>query len=66
MNEVFIKNNKLTGAQKSGWGSQWFESNFTVKMKFEEGGMEGKSNLSQCGTLDDGTKSVIVQGCEEG
>jgi ribA/ribD-fused uncharacterized protein len=23
-----------------GWGSQWFKSNFTVKMRFEEGGDE--------------------------
>jgi ribA/ribD-fused uncharacterized protein len=25
---------------KSGWGSQWFKSVFTVKIKFEEGGEE--------------------------
>lgn len=25
---------------QSGWGSQWFKSDFTVKMRFEEGGEE--------------------------
>lgn len=30
---------------QSGWGSQWFKSNFTVKMGFEDGGEEGEVML---------------------